>query len=55
MVKALLTIKQINLIRKKKFAKTALDKNFRAFVIYITALKTSLKSLKIIIYPSQVA
>lgn len=46
--KALLTIKRIELINKKKFVKTALDKNSELFVIHVAALE----ALKITIYSS---
>ena len=42
--KALSTIKRIELINKKKFAKAALDKNVEVFVMHITSL--SLNFLK---------
>lgn len=35
-------IKQIKLIDKKEFAKMALDKNIKAFMVYVTSLKLSL-------------
>ena len=35
---ALSTTKRVELIDKKKFAKTALDKNVEAFVVYIISL-----------------
>lgn len=35
--KVLRTIKKIELIDKKEFAKAALDKNFKAFVVHIEA------------------
>lgn len=38
-VEALLIAKQIKLINKHKFIKTALDKNFEIFIVYIAALK----------------
>ena len=38
MDEALLTIQQIKIINKKKFAKAALDKNFKIFVIHVAFL-----------------
>ena len=35
---ALAITKQVELINKKEFAKTALDKEFETFVVYIAAL-----------------
>ena len=35
---ALLTIKQVEFINKKKFAKAALDKSFETFIAYMTSL-----------------
>lgn len=40
--KALSTTKQIKLIGKKKFAKVALQKNMKVFVIYMTFIDLSL-------------
>lgn len=41
-VKALLIIKQIDLINKKKFAKLALDKNFETFIVHVAVLASLL-------------
>lgn len=49
--KILLTTKQVEIINKKKFDKTALDKNFEISLIHIIALKTP----KITIYASKAA
>ena len=40
--KALFSIKRVELIDKKKFAKTALDEKIETFVIYVTSLSLSL-------------
>ena len=45
-VEALSTTSWIKLISKRKFAKTALDKNFEIFIVHISALKA------MTIYPS---
>ena len=39
---ALSTIKQMKIIDKQKFAKTALDKNVKAFLIYIISFNLNL-------------
>lgn len=39
--KALPIIKQIEIIDKKKFAKTAFDENIEAFLVYVTSLSLS--------------
>ena len=39
-IEALLTTKLIEIIDKKKFAKAALDKHIKIFVIYMTFLST---------------
>ena len=41
--KALPTTKQIELINKKKFAKTILDENFETFVIYVASFNLALR------------
>lgn len=38
--KALRTTSQVKLINKSEFAKVALNKNFKTFVIYMTVLET---------------
>ena len=48
--KALPTTCQVELIGKKKFAKTALDENVEAFIVYMAFF-----TLKILIYPAQKA
>lgn len=53
-VKTLLITNQVELTDIKKFAKTVLDKNFKTFVLYITALKAT-KTVNIAIYLSQAA
>ena len=50
--KALSITKRIELIDKKEFAKAALDKESKTFVVYVAALKASLKSARIIIHLS---
>lgn len=40
--KALLIIKQVEIIDKKTFAKAILDKNIKTFVIYVISLNLSL-------------
>ena len=50
---ALPTTKQVELINKKKFAKTTLDEELETFVIHIAALKALL--VRITIHPSQKA
>lgn len=47
--KTLPIIKNVKLIAKKKFAKTALDKNIEAFIIYILSLNLG----SILIYPAK--
>lgn len=42
---ALSITKQVEFISKKKSAKTALDKNIEAFVVYVTSLSLSLMSI----------
>ena len=49
--KTLPTTKQVEIIDKRKFAKTALDKNVEVFVVYMTSL--SLNSMSI--YPAREA
>lgn len=47
-IKAISTIKRVEMINKKKFAKTVLDGNFETFVIYVTSLNYSLnKQIKL--------
>lgn len=46
--KAMLTIKQIELIKKKKFAKATIDEKSKIFVIQIVVPKVSL--VKTLIY-----
>lgn len=41
------TIKQVELIDKKRFAKTKMDKNVENFVIYITSLILSKPTMRI--------
>lgn len=48
---ALLTTNQVKLIDKREFPKAAIDKNFKTFVIHISALDINGLS----IYPSRVA
>ena len=36
----MLTIKKIEIINKKKIAKTALDENIESFIVYMTSLLT---------------
>ena len=48
--KAVPTIKRIELLDKKKFAKAALDKESETFVMYILSLETPLAGTAI--YPS---
>ena len=48
--KALLITRQVKLINKKKFAKTKIDENVEAFVVYITSF-----TLKTLIDPAQKA
>lgn len=38
----------MEMIDKKKFAKTTLNKNFKAFVVYITSLSLRLISIHLI-------
>lgn len=47
-------IKQIKFIDRKKFAKTALDKNSKNFVVYVVALETLSESAKMIIHFLQI-
>ena len=42
--KALPTIKQVEFINKKKFAKVALDENFKTFIIYMASFNLTLAS-----------
>lgn len=49
--KALPTTKWVELIDKKKFAKTVLDKESETFVMHVTALETPLAGMTI--HPSQ--
>lgn len=51
-VKALLTIRRVELINRKKFATAALDNNSETFVIHVAILEISLEITKIIIHPS---
>ena len=53
--KALLTIKRVELIDKKKFAKAALDKKSKTFVIHVAALKALLGSREMTIHLTRVA
>ena len=46
-VEALPTTKQVKLIDKKEFAKTALDEKFKTFVMYVAALKAPLAGMAI--------
>ena len=46
-VEALPTTKQIKLIDKKEFAKTALDENTKAFVVHVTSLSLSKLTMSI--------
>ena len=50
---ALFTIKQVELINKKKFAKVALDENVEVFVVHMTSI--SLNKPKMSIYPAKKA
>lgn len=50
--KTLPTTNRIELINKREFAKTALDRNAEIFIIHVSALKTT---KRLAIYPSQVA
>lgn len=47
--KALFTTKKVEFINRKKFAKTALNKNSKTFVIHIATLKALLVSQSIYI------
>ena len=49
--KALPTIKQVEIIDKKEFAKTALDENVEAFVVHVTSLSLS----SMVIHPAKKA
>ena len=49
--KALLTTKKMELINEKKFDKTALDKNFETFMVYVVALEAPLSGVSI--YPDK--
>lgn len=53
--KALQTIKQVEFIDKKKFAKVILNKKFKTFIVYFIILEAFLKLSKIIIHFLQVA
>ena len=44
---ALLTVKKVELIGKKEFAKTALDEKFETFVVHVAALETPLAGMAI--------
>lgn len=46
--KASFTTKRVKLIKKKKLAKIALNKNIKTFVIYITLFSLSLMSIHLI-------
>lgn len=48
-VKVLPTINQVELMNKKEFVKTVLDKNAKTFIMYFTALKTT-KSTEMLIH-----
>ena len=52
-VKALSTTKQVELIDKEEFIKTALDKNFETFVMHVATLEVPL--LGMTIHPLQKA
>ena len=45
--KFLSTTKWVELINKKKFAKIALDKDFKTFMVYVLTLETLLARIKI--------
>ena len=49
------TIKQVELIDKKEFAKAAIDEEFKTFVVHITALEASPGSARMTMHPSQAA
>lgn len=49
--KALLTTKRMELINKKEFVKTELDKDSETFLIYVAALEALLRLAKIAIHP----
>ena len=49
---ALLTTNRIELINNKEFAKAALDKNFKTFVIHVAILEVS---TTMPIYPSKIS
>lgn len=46
-VKALLPIKQVEIIDKKKFAKAALNKNVKAFVVHMTFINLNKQKMSI--------
>ena len=51
----LLTIKQVELIDKKEFAKAALDEVSKTFVVHIVALQSSARSAEMTMHLSQAA
>ena len=53
--KALSTIKQVEIIDKKEFAKASLDEKSETFVVYVTTLEVVLELAKITMHPLQKA